>query len=68
MNWKNESLWSAVIGGIVAILGGIGLLTADESADLATNAISAGTGIAGLLECVLAITRRVRASKEEKRQ
>ena len=63
MNWKSESLWSAILGGVVAVLGGIGLITADESADLAANALSAGTGVAGLMQCVIGIVSRVKASK-----
>lgn len=65
MNWKSQSLWSAVLGGVVAILGGLGLVTADESADLSANAISATMGLAGLVQCVVGIVARVKASRQK---
>lgn len=65
INWKTESTYTAIGGGLVAILTGTGLLLASEGA--AANAVIANlaAGIVGLITLIRSVRNRIKSSSEE---
>lgn len=62
MNLKDPAFY---VGLAVTILSALGLISADEGADLTTYALGAATGIIGLWKLVPAIVKRHRADNGE---
>ncbi len=65
VNWKSESTWGAIGGGLVAILTGTGVLVAEEGASLASVIASLSAGVIGLIALVRAVRDRIKAAEED---
>lgn len=65
INWKSESTYAAIGGGLVAILTGTGLLVASEGAAATAVIANLAAGIVGLVVLIRAVRNRVKADKPE---
>ena len=64
INWKSESTYAAIGGGLVAILTGTGLLVANEGAAATAVIANLAAGVVGLVVLIGGIRARIKASKE----
>lgn len=64
IDWKNETTWAAIGGGLVAILTGTGILIGSEGATLASVVTNLSAGAIGLITLIRAVSNRVKATKE----
>lgn len=64
INWKSESTYAAIGGGLVAILTGTGLLVASEGAAATAVIANLAAGVVGLVVLIGGIRARIKASKE----
>ena len=64
IDWKNETTWAAIGGGLVAILTGTGILIGSEGATLASVVTNLSAGTIGLITLIRAVSNRVKATKE----
>ena len=64
INWKSESTYAAIGGGLVAILTGTGLLVASEGAAATAVVANLAAGVVGLVVLIGGIRARIKASKE----
>ena len=64
INWKSESTYAAIGGGLVAILTGTGLLVASEGAAATAVIANLAAGVVGLVVLVRAVRDRIKAEKD----
>ena len=64
INWKSESTYAAIGGGLVAILTGTGLLVANEGAAATAVIANLAAGVVGLVVLVRAVRDRIKAEKD----
>ena len=65
INWKSESTYAAIGGGLVAILTGTGLLVAGEGAAATAVIANLAAGVVGLVVLIGGIRARIKAGKAE---
>ena len=65
INWKSESTYAAIGGGLVAILTGTGLLVASEGAAATAVIANLAAGVVGLVVLIGGIRARIKAGKAE---
>lgn len=65
INWKSESTYAAIGGGLVAVLTGTGLLVASEGAAATAVIANLAAGVVGLAVLIGGIRARIKASKTE---
>lgn len=65
INWKNETTWAAIGGGLVAILTGTGLLVGSEGTAATAVVANLAAGIVGLAVLIRAVSTRIKAGKDE---
>jgi hypothetical protein len=65
INWKSESTYAAIGGGLVAVLTGTGLLVASEGAAATAVIANLAAGIVGLVVLIGGIRNRIKATKAE---
>lgn len=63
INWKSESTYAAIGGGLVAILTGTGVLLAEEGVAATSSLASLAAGIIGVIGVVRAVINRHKADK-----
>jgi hypothetical protein len=64
INWKSESTYAAIGGGLVAVLTGTGLLVASEGAAATAVIANLAAGVVGLVVLIGGIRARIKADKE----
>lgn len=65
INWKNESTWAAIGGGLIAILTGTGLLVGDEGAAASAVVANLSAGFIGLALLIRSIRNRIKSPSED---
>ena len=65
INWKSESTWTAVGGGLISVLTATGLLVASEGAAATAVVANLAAGIVGLVVLIRGIRNRVKASEDK---
>lgn len=65
INWKSESTWTAIGGGLVTVLTATGLLVADESVAATAVVANLAAGVVGLVVLIRGIRARIKAGKAE---
>ncbi len=65
MNWKSESTWAAIAGGLIAILTGTGVLLATEGAQATAIVANLSAGIIGLVTLIRGVRNRLRSGSDE---
>lgn len=64
INWKSESTWAAIGGGLIALLTGTGLLVGSEGPAATAVVANLAAGAIGLVVLVRAVRNRMNAPKE----
>ena len=63
INWKSESTYAAIGGGLVAILTGTGLLVANEGAAATAVLANLAAGVVGLITLIRAVRNRIKSQE-----
>lgn len=61
IDWKSESTWAAIGGGLVAVLTGTGLLVASEGVAAQAVVANLAAGVVGLVVLIRAVRNRRKA-------
>lgn len=65
INWKSEATWTAIGGGLVAILTGTGILVGDEGAAATAVIANITAGVIGLVMLIRGVRDRINADEDE---